>query len=138
MLNGFVAPKTKWLVVVTGHPWILFFTERTLNTLSIKSKLRNQQGLTCCQLAIASELSDNQSRRRGGPLGDASSPRSFSGSSSCKSEDQDESGLVDALAVAISHVRISKPKRSRLCEPTCPVQQQCSSNMKANNLCKAF
>ena len=115
----------------------MFFTERTLNTLPIKSKARNQQGLSRCQIAVASELSD-KSRIRGGPLGGALSPSSFSGSSSCKSEEQDECGLVDALAVAISHVRISKPKRSRLCEPTCPVQQQCSSNMNANNLCKAF
>lgn len=114
---------------VLRHPWILFFTERTLNTLSIKSKVKSQQ--------VASELSDRH-RIRGGPLGDALGPVSFSGSSSCKSEDQDDAGLVDALAVAISHVRISKPKRSRLCEPACPVQQQCSSNMKANNLCKAF
>ncbi|KAJ6411895.1 hypothetical protein OIU84_005043 [Salix udensis] len=57
-----------------------------------------------------------------------------SDSLSCKSEEQDECGLVDALAVAISHVKISEPKRSRLCGPTGPIEQQCSSN----NLCRAF
>ncbi|KAJ6773416.1 SERINE/THREONINE-PROTEIN KINASE PEPKR2 [Salix purpurea] len=57
-----------------------------------------------------------------------------SDSLSCRSEEQDECGLVDALAVAISHVKISEPKRSRLCGPTGPIEQQCSSN----NLCRAF
>ncbi|MBA0745943.1 hypothetical protein Gogos_008500 [Gossypium gossypioides] len=58
--------------------------------------------------------------------------------SSCKSEEQDKNGVVDLLAVAISHVRISEPKRSRLCSPTRPIEQQCSSNLTVNNLCRAF
>nr|KJB64200.1 hypothetical protein B456_010G036700 [Gossypium raimondii] len=61
-----------------------------------------------------------------------------SNSSSCKSEELDENGVVDVLAVAISHVRISEPKRSRLCSPPGPIEQQCSSNLTANNLCRAF
>ncbi|KHG12529.1 Serine/threonine-protein kinase PEPKR2 [Gossypium arboreum] len=59
-------------------------------------------------------------------------------SSSCKSKEQDKNGVVDLLAVAISHVRISEPKRSRLCSPTRPIKQQCSSNLTVNNLCRAF
>ncbi|MCI11802.1 serine/threonine-protein kinase PEPKR2-like, partial [Trifolium medium] len=55
-----------------------------------------------------------------------------------QTDDPDECVLIDALATAISHVRISEPKRSRLCSPTGPIVQQGSSNMKANNLCKAF
>ncbi|MBA0691814.1 hypothetical protein Goari_009423, partial [Gossypium aridum] len=59
-------------------------------------------------------------------------------SSCCKSEEQDKNGVVDLLAVAISHVRISESKRSRLCSPTRPIEQQCSSNLTVNNLCRAF
>jgi len=59
-------------------------------------------------------------------------------SESCKSEDPDDFCLVDVLATAISNVRISGPKRSKLCGSTGPIEQQGSSNMQANNLCKAF
>ncbi|WOL06558.1 serine/threonine-protein kinase PEPKR2 [Canna indica] len=52
------------------------------------------------------------------------------------SEFQDESGFVDALAVAISCVTISEPKRGRFCTAP-PIEPECSSNMKAN-LCTAF
>lgn len=58
------------------------------------------------------------------------------GSADC--EDQD-CCLVDALAVAISRVKISEPKRSRLyIRDTTPIQLQCSSSTKLNNLCTAF
>ncbi|CAL9133581.1 hypothetical protein MUK42_15902 [Musa troglodytarum] len=53
------------------------------------------------------------------------------------SELQDDSGFVDALAVAISRVTISESKRSRFCSPAPPIEPECSSNMKAN-LCTAF
>ncbi|MBA0595671.1 hypothetical protein Gorai_012531 [Gossypium raimondii] len=55
-----------------------------------------------------------------------------------ESKEQDKNGVVDLLAVAISHVRISESKRSRLCSPTRPIEQQCSSNLTVNNLCRAF
>jgi serine/threonine protein kinase len=47
--------------------------------------------------------------------------------------------LVDALAAAISQIRLSEPKRkrSRLCVLACPVPLQCSSNIKTS-LCTAF
>ena len=57
--------------------------------------------------------------------------------SSQRSDDQDECGLVDALTTAITRIRISEPKRSRLCSPAITIQQECSSNLK-NNLCTAF
>jgi hypothetical protein len=60
-----------------------------------------------------------------------------SDSSSQRSADQDECGIVDALTAAITNVRISEPKRSRLCNPAIPIQQECSSNLKSN-LCTAF
>lgn len=46
--------------------------------------------------------------------------------------------LVDVLAEAISRVRISEPKRSRLCSPANPIEQECSPNIKVNSLCAAF
>ncbi|TYH18016.1 hypothetical protein ES288_A05G235900v1 [Gossypium darwinii] len=103
------------------HPWILFHTKRSLETLSIKSKSKNQVGPSI-------QISNSP--------GSESILTSLS--SSCKSEEQDKNGVVDLLAVAISHVRISEPKRSRLCSPTRHIKQQCSSNLTVNNLCRAF
>ncbi|KAF8377337.1 hypothetical protein HHK36_030714 [Tetracentron sinense] len=122
---------------VLRHPWILFYTERTLKTLSMKLKPRNNVGVPVRQLTITPGVESNMIRITSGSLSDDCSPVSSCDSWSCKSEEQD-CGLVDALAVAISRVRISEPKRTRLCGPTIPIPQECSSNMKANNLCTAF
>ncbi|KAM1180673.1 hypothetical protein ACFX13_020059 [Malus domestica] len=122
---------------VLRHPWILFYTERTLKALPIKSRLKNQAGEPSRQLVIPPRLKACLNQSEDGSLSETSGL--LSSSDSCKSEDEDDSGLVDALATAVSHVRISEPKRSRVCGPTGrPIEQQCSSNMKANNLCKAF
>jgi serine/threonine protein kinase len=112
---------------VLRHPWILFYTERMLRPLPLKSK--SKPGVSLCQLSITPGLEIN---------GDGSNQYQSSEKSSPSLEDEDESGLVDALSVAISHVRISEPKRSRLCSPTGPIEQQHSSNLTANNLCRAF
>ncbi|XVE55567.1 hypothetical protein DITRI_Ditri03aG0169700 [Diplodiscus trichospermus] len=121
---------------VLRHPWILFYTERSLKTLSIKSKSKTQVGPSVqISNSPGTELGlwiNGGSRSRG------AEPVLTSNISSWKSEEQDENGMVDVLAVAISHVRISEPKRSRLCSPTGPTEQQCSSNLTANNLCRAF
>lgn len=118
---------------ISGHPWILFYTAHSLTMLPIKTKLRHQIGATRGQLAAAPEP------RLGGDRIDNGSLSELSSSESCNSDDdEDECVLIDALATAISHVRISEPKRSRLCSPTGPIVQQGSSNMKANKLCKAF
>ncbi|CAL5204564.1 unnamed protein product [Lathyrus oleraceus] len=117
---------------VLRHPWILFYTAQSLTMLPIKAKLKNQTGGACRRLIAAPEP------RLGGNLIDNGSLSELLTSESCNSDDQDECALIDALATAISHVRISEPKRSRLCSPTGPIVQQGSSNMKANNLCKAF
>lgn len=124
--------------VISGHPWILFYTERTLRTLTIKSKLKNQVGVSSRQLAILSGQELVRTKIDGELHGEGSDLHSSSESWSSKSEEQDECDLVDVLAEAISNVRISEPKRSRLCGPTGPIEQQCSSNMTANNLCRAF
>ncbi|KAJ7958951.1 Serine/threonine-protein kinase PEPKR2 [Quillaja saponaria] len=113
---------------VLRHPWILFYTQRTLQKLPIKSKSKYRGGETGPRLEGIRIDTDS--------LDDSSS--SLSSSGSCNSDDQDDCVLIDALTTAISHVRISEPKRSRLCVPTGPLEQQGSSNMKANNLCKAF
>ncbi|KAK8642742.1 hypothetical protein V6N13_012075 [Hibiscus sabdariffa] len=118
------------------HPWILFYTERSLKTLSIKSKSKNQVGPS---IQVSHSPGAELSSRMGGGC-HIQGPQSIltSHSSSCESEEQDENGLVDVLGVAISHVRISEPKRTRLCSPTGPIEQQCSSNLTTGNLCRAF
>ncbi|KAK4571852.1 hypothetical protein RGQ29_030312 [Quercus rubra] len=113
---------------VLRHPWLLFYTERTPKTLPLKSNLKNHRGAPRLK-------SDGNGMLIGSPNEVSSPPPS---SESCKSEDPDDFCLVDALATAISHVRISGPKRSKLCGSTGPIEQQGSSNMQANNLCKAF
>ncbi|KAL8096361.1 serine/threonine-protein kinase PEPKR2 [Apium graveolens] len=122
---------------VLTHPWILFYTERTLRTLSIKSKTKNQSGSH--QLPVTKVTPDLNGKIRDNNCADDNLNRdSSSGSSSQESTEKDECGFVDALAVAISRVTISEPKRSRLCGPTSPIREQCSSNVTSNNLCKAF
>uniref|UniRef100_A0A803QV68 Uncharacterized protein n=1 Tax=Cannabis sativa TaxID=3483 RepID=A0A803QV68_CANSA len=124
-------------MIDAGHPWILFYTARTLKTLPLKTKMKNHLGAPSHQLAIRSRLKFDRNRIDDGSFNDNSS--SFSSSDSCKSADEDDdSELVDALATAVSRVRISEPKRSRLCVPAGPIEQQRSSNLNANNLCKAF
>ncbi|PSS19584.1 Serine/threonine-protein kinase [Actinidia chinensis var. chinensis] len=122
---------------VLSHPWILFYTERTLRTLSIKPKLKSHTAPSQLVTTTA-RLESKESRRARASFSDSESLEKLPGRSGCKREEQDDCGLVDVLAVAISHVTISEPKRSRLCGPTSPISEQCSSNMTANNLCKAF
>ncbi|XP_041014514.1 serine/threonine-protein kinase PEPKR2-like isoform X2 [Juglans microcarpa x Juglans regia] len=112
--------------------------KQILETSTFKSKTRNRVKLTSKQLtAITGVESERNKTIASSFLSDDSCLNSSSDSSSRRSEEQ-ECGLVDALAVAISRVRISEPKRSRLCSPTSPIRQQRSSNMKLNNLCTAF
>uniref|UniRef100_A0A5B7C9V6 Putative Phosphoenolpyruvate carboxylase-related kinase 2 n=1 Tax=Davidia involucrata TaxID=16924 RepID=A0A5B7C9V6_DAVIN len=123
---------------VLRHPWILFYTEPTLNTLTFKPKVKNHVRFISRQLTAIPRLELERNKIiASGSLSDDSSPTLLSDSSTKKLEDED-CGLVDVLAVAISRVRISEPKRSRLCGPASPIQQECSSNMKVNNLCTAF
>ncbi|XP_020580996.1 serine/threonine-protein kinase PEPKR2 [Phalaenopsis equestris] len=99
---------------ILRHPWILFYTEGPSNLMTINPITRNRS------VAAAPIIDPGCLTHR-------------------SEEDQDEcGGFVDALAAAISRVRISEPKRSRLCVPASQIPQECSSNMKANNLCTAF
>ncbi|CAN6465768.1 unnamed protein product [Victoria cruziana] len=144
---------------VLCHPWILFYTEDSLKPLSFKSEIRDQGKTLVGSVSLSKpisfdpkirnrgqchqqlETSDAVERRRCGIYGssaeaiDASDEVYPSETDNQRVEEQD-CGLVDALAVAISRVRISEPKRTRVCGPF-PIQPGCSSNMKSN-LCTAF
>ncbi|ESQ35559.1 hypothetical protein EUTSA_v10007542mg [Eutrema salsugineum] len=122
---------------VLRHPWILFYTDRTLKTMCIKSKHRSQAGTPAClQIRSLIEKTDLNSANREEKTTSDAPTDSFSNTE----EEEDESGVVDVLVVAISNVRISEPKRSRVCSPTNnPVEQQHSSNLTTTNtLCRAF
>ncbi|KAK8684066.1 hypothetical protein V6N13_040103 [Hibiscus sabdariffa] len=111
---------------VLRHPWILFYTEHSLKTLYMKSKSKKSlelyvQNFNSPRFKSVTKI-DGHSHSQHPQLVLSSN------SSSCKSEEKDENGVVDVLAVAISHVRISETKRSRLCSPLGPIEQQCSSN----------
>ncbi|KAI5667923.1 hypothetical protein M9H77_17776 [Catharanthus roseus] len=115
---------------VLSHPWILFYTERTL---PFKLKPGGASSL------VSASISRPQPDTRISRIPNPGTSSAFSSQTDSKdSVEQDDSSLVDALSVAISHVRISEPKRSRLCGPSSPICEQCSSNMTPNNLCKAF
>ncbi|XP_020081837.1 serine/threonine-protein kinase PEPKR2 isoform X2 [Ananas comosus] len=108
---------------VLRHPWILFYTECPLKAVpNTRLRVTNR--------TLAPRRIEWEKIR-------AEIDSSLSETSSQKSDEQDECGFVDALAAAISRVRISEPKRTRLCGPAIPIQQECSSNLKAN-LCTAF
>ncbi|WVZ65255.1 hypothetical protein U9M48_014651 [Paspalum notatum var. saurae] len=102
---------------VLSHPWVMFYTECPLKAVT-------------ANLCVTNKKKSWDKHR-------SECESSLSDSSSQRSEDQDECGIVDALTAAITRVRISEPKRSRLCSPAITIQQECSSNLKSN-LCTAF
>ncbi|GJM98556.1 hypothetical protein PR202_ga15580 [Eleusine coracana subsp. coracana] len=106
---------------VLSHPWVLFYTECPLKAVTANMCVTNK--------VVAPRIVWDRIR--------SECESSSSDSSSQRSEDQDECGLVDALTAAITRVRISEPKRSRLCSPAITIPQECSSNLKSN-LCTAF
>ncbi|KAJ4868985.1 Serine/threonine-protein kinase PEPKR2 [Raphanus sativus] len=120
---------------VLRHPWILFYTDRTLKTMCIKSKHKGQAGPPpCLQIRSLMEKVDLDGTNIEKKTTSDSQTDSFSNTE--EEEEEDESGVVDVLVVAISNVRISEPKRSRVYSPT---EQQHSSNLAtANTLCRAF
>lgn len=134
---------------VLSHPWIMFYTESNIKVRSSSSKRKKH---TCTVKDEWSEslpsLSPRTRERRAqfinSILTEHGEDESFSGDllSRPKQPEYDiqaagKYDLVDALASAISRIRLSEPKRSRLCTTTYPVPQQCSSNLKSS-LCTAF
>ncbi|KAL8136522.1 hypothetical protein V2J09_002523 [Rumex salicifolius] len=117
---------------VLRHPWILFYTQPSLTAMKFKPKVRKStRATTMRQVTVESSVESvsNHSKPVGSRSNGADQPY-LTGSS--KSDE-----LVDVLAVAISHMNISEPKRIRLCNPNTPTQQKNSSNLKTN-LCTAF
>lgn len=85
----------------TEHPWILFYDECPLKVefsnlwstnKAATPMIDRERVRSCCESSSSESSSDN-------------------------SEEQDECGIVDALMTAITQVRISEPKRSRLFSP---------------------
>lgn len=123
---------------VLSHPWILFYTETTMKTHKLLPSRKKQVNMTSRQLTANTGVESERNRSTiSNSLYDDSRP-TFSSYTSEKMLEGEDSALVDILAVAISHVRISEPKRSRLWNPARPMQAECSSNMKAGSLCTAF
>jgi len=84
---------------VLRHPWVLFYTD-----CPQKAEFSNLWGTN----KTAAPMIHQEIVRFG------YCESSSSKSSSDNSEERDECGIVDALATAITQVRISEPKRSRL------------------------
>lgn len=124
---------------VLRHPWILFHTEQILKTTSRKSKGKNHaRGHSWQDDASLPRLEPERIRIATFSLNDRPTRSSSIGCLGSDVEKQDDCSFVDALAVAISRVTISEAKRSRLCAPSTPIQQDRSSSVKASNLCTAF
>ncbi|KAI3445772.1 hypothetical protein Pfo_002437 [Paulownia fortunei] len=122
---------------VLKHPWISFYTEPTLKIPILEPKKNNVRLISRQLTSIHGTESERKKLISCKTLSDDSSPTLASGSST-EVIDGEDGGLVDVLAVAISRVRISEPKRSRICSPSRTIQQECSSNLKTSNLCTAF
>ncbi|CAN4111951.1 unnamed protein product [Withania somnifera] len=114
---------------VLRHPWILFYTEPALKNHAkpIKSQLTATTRIEWERrnLAFCSPSDDD--------FGSTLTSGSLS-----KMPEGEETGFIDALTVAVSHMNISEPKRSRICSPARTIDQECSLNIQANHLCTAF
>ncbi|KAG6500412.1 hypothetical protein ZIOFF_040257 [Zingiber officinale] len=104
------------------HPWILFYTKCSSEAVTRKARIRRSAKPILDIKRVAALINSSLTAEN----------------SNSKSEEQhDGNCFVDVLAAAMGRVSISETKRSRLCGPIHPIQQQCSSNMEAN-LCTAF
>jgi len=92
---------------VLRHPWILMNTECPLraefcdlwhDNKPMKPRICNERVMSDWQCSSSESSSDDSD------------------------EHADECGIVDALTAAITQVRISEPKRSRVCTPAIPTQ----------------
>ncbi|KAH9627270.1 hypothetical protein KSS87_000299 [Heliosperma pusillum] len=121
---------------ILKHPWISFYADPPLKTLTIKSPSKNRR-LASHNITrkVVSEVDSNRVQSTGYHYRCDDSDVNLLTSSSCKVEE--DSGLVDSLAVAISCMKISESKRVRICNSPNPVSHEHSSNLKVN-LCAAF
>lgn len=120
-------PTTQMFFCSLGHPWILFYTNQSLDSLTYGFKKQTRSTFPSPQLIDMIEM---ESERNVFSLNENSTPMLPHDEDCC---------MVDVLALAISRVRISEPKRSRICSPTNnPAQQEHSSNITIKSLCRAF
>lgn len=136
-------------VAAAGHPWIMFYTESNIKVRSSSSKRKKHTYPVKDEWSESlPSLSPRTRERRAQFINsiptEHGEDESLSGDllSRPKQPEYDiqaagKYDLVDALASAISRIRLSEPKRSRLCTTTYPVPQQCSSNLKSS-LCTTF
>ncbi|KAK9077153.1 hypothetical protein SSX86_005489 [Deinandra increscens subsp. villosa] len=115
---------------VLRHPWIKFYTNPTLESLTSSSKPQVHRTLTSQQLADMIEVESERSINSFDENSTLMLPHDTTKDEDCC--------MVDVLALAISRVRISGPKRSRIFSPSNPVQQEHSSNITMTSLCTAF
>jgi len=135
---------------VLSHPWVMFYTESNVKVRSSRSKRKKRTcpvndewleesppSLSLCTREIRAQFINPIPIEHG-------EDESFSGYLLPRPKQPEHDiqaagkcDLVDALASAISRIRLSEPKRSRLCVTPYPVPQQCSSNLKSS-LCTAF
>ncbi|KMT01202.1 hypothetical protein BVRB_9g212210 [Beta vulgaris subsp. vulgaris] len=121
---------------VLKHPWILFYADPPLKTLTYKSTPSKSRRMTSRDVTVENGSdSENKKDKSIGSHQDDSDSNLLTISSSAKFEE--DSGLVDALAVAVSCMNITETKRIRLCIPPTSISHDCSSNIKPN-LCTAF
>ncbi|KAL7583305.1 hypothetical protein Lser_V15G46001 [Lactuca serriola] len=116
---------------VLRHPWILFYTNPTLGPLTFGSRVQTCGNLTTQLLTDVLEM---EYERTINTSFDDNSTSMFPNDI----EEDEDCCMVDMLALAISRVRISEPKRSRICGPNDPVQQERSANINIKSLCAAF
>lgn len=120
----------------SGHPFIMFYTERVFSLDFIKSKPRKGSAIPSPQLDSTSLPELDKRRPHSCSLSENSSLTVTTKQPATSDTDkQDDCGLMDVLVVAISQVRISEPKRSRLCFSS---GSSIQSQFSTNSLCKAF
>ncbi|KAL8195203.1 hypothetical protein R6Q57_025606 [Mikania cordata] len=115
---------------VLRHPWIIFYTNPTLESLTFTSGQQTHRTLTSQQLTDMIDMESERSFSSFDENPTPSVPQDITENEDCC--------MVDVLALAISHVRISGPKRTRIYSPANPVQQDHSSNITMMSLCTAF
>ncbi|KAK4340050.1 hypothetical protein RND71_041512 [Anisodus tanguticus] len=103
----------------------------------LKSTLKNHGKPIKSQLTASTRIERERRNLAFSSLSDDFGSTLTSGSLSKMPEDED-TGFMDALTVAVSHMNISEPRRSRICSPARTIDQECSSNIQANHLCTAF
>lgn len=127
-------------IVSPGHPWISFYTDPTLKASNAEQKKNHVRSISRHLTFVQGPESERKRAASLNSLCDDSSPPLATTSTNDLVDDYDDEeddGLIDVLASAISRVRISEPKRSRICSPSRVIEES-PSTLKTSNLCTAF